>query len=246
MEVSKQEYWSRLPFPSPGDLPNLGIELQSPHGLQILYRLSQVVKTYIILYQCIFLSNSFSENCLLLGLKQSRQTKTQALQAQVKCCRSQVEDWFPVPPSKDCGARSLAETQDEKAEEADNQHSLSHKLLACDGASTLHRVPKNDDHTKLHKAQISRICWFHLWKLTDRSFSPREYSIGIAISQASNFALFVKKLSQKKKKKKKKKSQHISKNQNVVYWSNKGRYLSLMKYLSPACVIKLFFSHPLP
>ena len=66
--------------------------------------------------------------------------KTQALQAQVKCCRSQVEDWFPVPPSKDCGARSLAETQDEKAEEADNQHSLSHKLLACDGASTLHRV----------------------------------------------------------------------------------------------------------
>ena len=26
MEFSRQEYWSRLPFPSPGDLPNLGIE----------------------------------------------------------------------------------------------------------------------------------------------------------------------------------------------------------------------------
>ena len=30
MELSKQEYWSELPFPSPGDLPNLGIEPASP------------------------------------------------------------------------------------------------------------------------------------------------------------------------------------------------------------------------
>ena len=27
---SRQEYWSRLPFPSPGDLPNPGIEPGSP------------------------------------------------------------------------------------------------------------------------------------------------------------------------------------------------------------------------
>ena len=27
---SRQEYWSGLPFPSPGDLPNPGIEPQSP------------------------------------------------------------------------------------------------------------------------------------------------------------------------------------------------------------------------
>ena len=27
MGFSRQEYWSGLPFPSPGDLPNLGIEL---------------------------------------------------------------------------------------------------------------------------------------------------------------------------------------------------------------------------
>ena len=26
MRVPRQEYWSELPFPSPGDLPNLGIE----------------------------------------------------------------------------------------------------------------------------------------------------------------------------------------------------------------------------
>ncbi|XP_060266156.1 formiminotransferase N-terminal subdomain-containing protein isoform X6 [Ovis aries] len=30
MEFSRQEYWSRLPFPSPGDLPNAGIEPMSP------------------------------------------------------------------------------------------------------------------------------------------------------------------------------------------------------------------------
>ena len=29
-EFSRQEYWSRLPFPSPGDLLNLGIEPGSP------------------------------------------------------------------------------------------------------------------------------------------------------------------------------------------------------------------------
>ena len=30
MEFSRQEYWSGLPFPSPGDLPNLGIKPGSP------------------------------------------------------------------------------------------------------------------------------------------------------------------------------------------------------------------------
>jgi len=30
MEFSRQEYWSGLPFPSPGDFPNLGIEPGSP------------------------------------------------------------------------------------------------------------------------------------------------------------------------------------------------------------------------
>ena len=28
--ISRQKYWSRLPFPSPGDLPNPGIEPMSP------------------------------------------------------------------------------------------------------------------------------------------------------------------------------------------------------------------------
>ena len=30
MEFSRQEYWSGLPFPSPGDLPDLGIEPECP------------------------------------------------------------------------------------------------------------------------------------------------------------------------------------------------------------------------
>ena len=30
MESSRQEYWSGLPFPSPEDLPNPGIEPGSP------------------------------------------------------------------------------------------------------------------------------------------------------------------------------------------------------------------------
>ena len=30
MEFSQQEYWSVLPFPTPGDLPDPGIEFASP------------------------------------------------------------------------------------------------------------------------------------------------------------------------------------------------------------------------
>ena len=30
MGFSRQEYWSGLPFPAPGDLPNTGIEPVSP------------------------------------------------------------------------------------------------------------------------------------------------------------------------------------------------------------------------
>jgi len=30
MEFSRQEYWSREPFPSPGDLPEPGIKPRSP------------------------------------------------------------------------------------------------------------------------------------------------------------------------------------------------------------------------
>ena len=39
MEFSRQEYWSGLPFPSPSDLPNPGIDLASllSPGRQVIY-----------------------------------------------------------------------------------------------------------------------------------------------------------------------------------------------------------------
>ena len=40
MGFSRQEYWSGLPFPSPGDLPNPGIEPRSPTLQAALYPLS--------------------------------------------------------------------------------------------------------------------------------------------------------------------------------------------------------------
>ena len=41
MGLSRQEYWSGLPCPPPGDLPNPGIELMlltSPAGRQVLWQ----------------------------------------------------------------------------------------------------------------------------------------------------------------------------------------------------------------
>ena len=32
MEISRQEYWSGLPYPFPGDLPDPGIKLVSPES----------------------------------------------------------------------------------------------------------------------------------------------------------------------------------------------------------------------
>ena len=40
IEFSRQEYWSGLPFPSPGDLPNPGIQPSLPYCRWILYQLS--------------------------------------------------------------------------------------------------------------------------------------------------------------------------------------------------------------
>ena len=40
MVFSRQEYWSGLPFPSPGDLPDPGMNPGLPHCWQMLYCLS--------------------------------------------------------------------------------------------------------------------------------------------------------------------------------------------------------------
>ena len=45
MGFSRQEYWSGLPFPSPGDLPDPGIEPRSP-ALQADTLLSELLKHF--------------------------------------------------------------------------------------------------------------------------------------------------------------------------------------------------------
>ena len=58
MEFSRQEYWSGMPFPSPGDLPDPGTELASLcllhwqadslplHHLEINYTLIKIIKNF--------------------------------------------------------------------------------------------------------------------------------------------------------------------------------------------------------
>ena len=49
---SRQEYWSGLPFPSPGDLPEPGIELRSPALQAALYPLSHQGSPNLLLPSC--------------------------------------------------------------------------------------------------------------------------------------------------------------------------------------------------
>ena len=44
MVFSRQEYWSELPFPSPGDLPNPGIESGSPTFQEDFFFFFRLVK----------------------------------------------------------------------------------------------------------------------------------------------------------------------------------------------------------
>ena len=46
MGFSRQEYRSGVPLPSPGDLPDPGMELKSPAFRQILYHLSHQGREY--------------------------------------------------------------------------------------------------------------------------------------------------------------------------------------------------------
>ena len=54
--ISQAEYWSRLPFPSLGDLPELGIEPQTPTLQADFFLLSEppeklILSLYILYFQ---------------------------------------------------------------------------------------------------------------------------------------------------------------------------------------------------
>ena len=84
MEFSRQEYWSELPIPFPGDLPNAGIEPGSPalqavsltteplgkpksnHSLSAIYSLKQIL---FFINSFINYFTMFSFNCEFLIIK---------------------------------------------------------------------------------------------------------------------------------------------------------------------------------
>ena len=53
MGFSRQEYWSRLPFPSPGDLLNPGIEPVSPISAALADRFFTISATWEDIYVCV-------------------------------------------------------------------------------------------------------------------------------------------------------------------------------------------------
>ena len=54
MEFSREEYWSGLPFPSPGDLPDPWIKLESPALQEDSLPFEPPEKPRIYVYACVF------------------------------------------------------------------------------------------------------------------------------------------------------------------------------------------------
>jgi len=74
MGFSRQESWNGLPFPSPEDLPDQGLNLGLPHCRQTFYHLSHqgspiCIHTYIYMYAYIYLSLiAWGLNCSMQDL----------------------------------------------------------------------------------------------------------------------------------------------------------------------------------
>ena len=61
---SRQEYWSGLPCPSPGDLPDPGIEPTSLKSLALVGRFFTTSTTWEALSSPTFVQNAISESAL--------------------------------------------------------------------------------------------------------------------------------------------------------------------------------------
>ena len=65
MEFSRQKYWSGLPFPFPGDLPDPGTKPVSLESPALAGRFFTTSSTWEARYQLGEWLNGFRENCLL-------------------------------------------------------------------------------------------------------------------------------------------------------------------------------------
>ena len=91
MGFSRQEYWSGLPFPFPGDLPDPGIEPRSP-ALQVDALPSEPPGNMINPYnKTINIRKQFTV-CLVSGLKSKASTKQTAYQC-VSQDKTDTEFW---------------------------------------------------------------------------------------------------------------------------------------------------------
>ena len=64
MGFSRQEYWSGLPFSSPGDLLDSGIEPRSPALQRILYHIGRQGNSHLVLNERFFLTAKYASNFL--------------------------------------------------------------------------------------------------------------------------------------------------------------------------------------
>ena len=96
MGFSRQEYWSGLPFPSPGDLPSPGIEPRSP-ALQADTLLANAPNTYhvktmnLIWFELVPFTGYLSKYLTSLG---SVREKTKKWQTKVKPWLFRIIVWF--------------------------------------------------------------------------------------------------------------------------------------------------------
>ena len=94
MEFSRPEYWSGQPFPSPGDLPNPGIEPGSP-------ALKADSFLFVCLFSCHFLQNSGMDPILPWNCSHTGSGSAQHMQADSSPAESpgspRILEWVSYP-----------------------------------------------------------------------------------------------------------------------------------------------------
>ena len=106
MGFSRQEYWSGLPVPSPGDLPNPGIKPRSPALQAGILTSEPPGKKFLQLILSGRHGMSLPRSCFRLSKKERRQKVSHS----VCWCRSSIfnEALKPAVPAKACDHRIVA------------------------------------------------------------------------------------------------------------------------------------------